>query len=79
MKQIAFAGLSLVFLVGCTPSDPTHPPEVVPFRTPVDADAGIRDTHYHNVVRGYSKRDVVAPTSWRDRNVDPAPVIEPRS
>jgi hypothetical protein len=89
MKKIILVGLQLAFLVGCSSSNPTFPPEVVDYRTPVDGHTGIRNQHHHSVTRGYNKRKVIEPekwlnqntkpTSWRDQNVEPTPPKEPSS
>ena len=79
MFRIVTVGLPLAFLAGCTSAYPTYPPEVIAYRTPVDAHSGIRNHHYHDVTRGYTRRAVIDPVRWRDRNVEPTARQEPSS
>ncbi len=60
----------LVGLAGCTATGPT---EVTSYRSPVDEDVGIRNTHYRSVIGNYNDRKPTDPKSWRQLNDEQSP------
>ena len=71
MKNLFYAVLSSALLVGCSAS--TTPTEVQGYNSPVDAQNGIRSTHYHGIIGEYNHREPVDPRSWRKLNEEQSP------
>lgn len=58
-------------LAGCAATD--GPADVIPVNSPADSTLGIRNTHHHTVLGGYTKRTPVDPKPWRQLNDSQAP------
>lgn len=71
MKTFALVVLPLIVVSGCTSSNPALLPEVVAYRSPVDAHTGIRPQYPRSVTSGYNRRAVIEPENWRGRNAPP--------
>lgn len=64
------AGIAIVIgLAGCT----STPSEVTSYKSPVDEEEGIRNTHYHSVLGNYQHRKPTDPKSWRQLNDEQSP------
>ena len=71
MKKAIFVALVPALLAGCAAT--SMPTNILPYRSPDDAQTGIRDTHHHNIIDKYNHRDPVDPKPWRKLNDDQAP------
>jgi len=71
MKIIVSTALMSALLTGCASTN--APTDILPYRTPDDAQIGIRDTHHHNIIGDYNHREPVDPKPWRKLNDDQAP------
>lgn len=60
-----FVAVALLPLLVSACTSATSPPEVAGYRSPTDVSAGIRNTHHHTPVTGYTHRNPVEPKSWR--------------
>ena len=72
MKFLALASLPLIFVSGCTSTDPVSLPDVTSLRSPVNAHSGIRHQRPRSLFAGYTKRSIENPESWKRRNAPPA-------
>lgn len=70
MKPFLLAGLIPALLGGCVSAPLSDP---LPFRSPSDIDAGIRDTTEGGAVGEYNNRQPVPPRNWRQLNDDQGP------
>lgn len=71
MKIIVSTALMSALLTGC--SSTNAPTDIIAYKSPVDANTGIRDTRHHNIIGDYNHREAVEPKPWRKLNDDQAP------
>jgi len=69
-RYLLAAALPLA-LAGCAASN--RPADILPAVSPVDSGLGIRSTHHHTVLNGYTHRVPVDPKPWRQQNDSQAP------
>lgn len=69
-RTILAAALPLA-LAACTTVG--RPNDVMPDSSPADPALGIRNTHHHTVLDGYTHRIAVDPKPWRQQNDSQAP------
>jgi len=72
-RTLFAAGMPLV-LAACTAAG--RPADIMPGSSPADSGAGIRNTHHHTVLEGYTHRVPVDPKPWRQQNDSQAPSAE---
>lgn len=70
MKNLTLAVLSSALLAGCAQ---TSPVEVTSYRSPVDSQTEIKNTHFHGIIGEYNHREPVEPRSWRKLNEEQTP------
>ena len=66
--------MALALLAGCSVSG--GPAEVLPYKTPVDEDSGIRWVNQGNIIGDYEHRTSVKPGEWRKLNDEQSPARE---
>lgn len=71
MKFLALVSLPLIFISGCTSTDPVSLPDVTSLRSPVNAHSGIRHQRPRSLFAGYTNRSIEDPESWKQRNAPP--------
>jgi len=71
MFRFFLAAAMPLALAGCAGAN--GPAEFMPVNSPVDSSAGIRNTHHHTVLNGYTHRVPVDPKPWRQLNDSQAP------
>ncbi|AKI03454.1 hypothetical protein IMCC20628_04788 (plasmid) [Hoeflea sp. IMCC20628] len=71
MFRYLLAAAMPLALAGCTAAN--RPADVFSVNSPVESDLGIRSTHHHTVLNGYTHRVPVDPKPWRQQNDDRAP------
>jgi len=71
MFRTLFAAAMPLVLAACTAAG--RPADIMPGNSPVSSVAGIRNTHHHTVLQGYTHRVPVDPKPWRQQNDSQAP------
>lgn len=71
MFRILFAAAMPLALAACTAAG--RPADIMADSSPADSVAGIRNTHHHTVLEGYTHRVPVDPKPWRQQNDSQAP------
>lgn len=71
MFRTLFAAAMPLVLAACTAAG--RPADIMPGSSPADSVAGIRNTHHHTVLEGYTHRVPVDPKPWRQQNDSQAP------
>ena len=71
MFRILFAAGMPLALAACTAAG--RPADIMPDTSPADPAIGIRSTHHHTVLEGYTHRVAVEPKPWRQQNDGQAP------
>jgi len=71
MFRILIAASMPLALAACTAAG--GPADFMSGNSPADPGLGIRNTHHHTVLGGYTHRAVTEPRPWRQQNDSQAP------
>ena len=78
MKILPLLGLPLI-ISGCTSNDHLPLPEVLSHNSPVEAHNNVQGGVTSPALRGFTRRPIVEPQSWKSQNVAPKSVKGPGS
>jgi len=68
MKKTIIGISSLFLLTGCLAETTGGPTDIVPLRSPVEADQGIHHQSQGNIIGDYNHRSPTDPGEWRKLN-----------